>query len=151
MALVYILIGSGARSKWTDSESRPQQPTCSCSPTNRVTLSIFLSLCPYYKLWVMPRRSWDSYSHHELFIRLRTQRNPMVQLITAITTMIKSHVGHLFFVAKTEENLSFSLIITRVCLTSFCHFEISVQVECDAFSDSKRIYFSFRKQLRAFS
>lgn len=69
----------------------------------------------------------------------------MVQLITAIMTMIKSHVGHLFFVAKTEENLSFSLIITRVCLTSFYHFEISVQVECDVFSDSRRIYFSFRK------
>lgn len=69
----------------------------------------------------------------------------MVQLITAITTMIKSHVGHLFFIAKTEENLSFSLIITRICLTSFYHFGISVQVECDVFSDSRRIYFSFRK------
>lgn len=69
----------------------------------------------------------------------------MVQLITVIMTMIKSHVAHLFFIAKSEENLSFFLIIYWICLTSFYHFEIIVQVECDVFSDSRRIYFSFKK------
>lgn len=145
MALVHILIGSGA---WLQEDRLWIQALATYfqlltyKPSH---LEYILSLCPYSKMWVMPRRSWDSYNHHVLFIRLLTQINPMVQLITAIMTMIKSHVGHLFFIAKTEENLSFSLTITQICLSSFYRFGISVQVECDVFSDLRRIYFSFRK------